>query len=52
MWKRYDDDVIVIVAAFLSAIIVIFINLFDNACAISFVYQIIVSICKYVLIFF
>ena len=51
MRKRYGDDVIVIVAAFSNAIIVIFVDLIDNASAKSSVRQI-VSIFKHVLTFF
>ena len=50
MRKRYDDDVIVIVVAFLSAIIIIFVDLFDNVCAKSSAYQIVILIFKHILI--
>ena len=50
MRKQYDDDVIMIVVAFLSAINIIFVNLFYNACAKSSARQIIVSTFEHVLI--
>ena len=52
MRKRYGDDVIVIVVAFSSAIIVIFVDFFDNACAKSSACQIVISAFKHVLILF
>ena len=51
MRKRYDDDVIVIVAVFSNAIIVIFVDFFDNVCTKSFARQIVVSTFDYVLTF-
>ena len=51
MRKQYYNDVIIIVAAFLNAIIVILINFFDDVCAKSFAHQIIASIFKHILIF-
>ena len=50
MRKRYDNDIIVIVVAFSNTIIVIFIDLFDNACAKLSARQIIVSTFKHILI--
>ena len=52
MRKRYEDDIIVIVVAFSSAIIVIFLDLFDDACTKSSVRQIFISIFKHILILF
>ena len=49
MRKRYDDDVIVIIAAFSNAIIIIFVDLFDDACAKSSARQIITSTFEHVL---
>ena len=50
MQKQYNDDIAVIVIAFSSAIIIIFVDLFDDVCAKSSVCQIIISILEYVLI--
>ena len=52
MRKRYDNNVIMIVVAFSNAIIIIFVNLFNNACMKSSVHQIIISIFEYVLTLF
>ena len=52
MRKRYDDNVIVIVAAFSSAIIVILVDLFDDVYAKSSARQIVTSTFKHVLTFF
>ena len=49
MRKRYGNDVIVIVAAFSNAIIVIFVDLSDDVCAKSSTRQIIASAFKHVL---
>ena len=51
MRKPYDNDVIVIVVAFSNAIIIIFVDFFDNVYAKSFVRQIIASIFEHVLTF-
>ena len=51
MRKRYDDDVIMIIIAILNAIIVIFVDFFNDVCAKSSARQIIISIFEYVLIF-
>ena len=52
MRKRYGGDVIVIVVAFSSVIIIIFVDLFDDVCAKSFARQIVVSTFEYVLTLF
>ena len=52
MRKRYGDDVIVIVAAFSNAIIAIFVDLSDDACAKSSARQIVASIFEHVLALF
>ena len=52
MRKRYHDDVIVIIAVFSSAIFIIFVDLFDDACVKSFARQIIILIFEHVLTFF
>ena len=51
MRKRYDDDVIIIVVAFLSAIIVIFVDLFDDACVKLSARQIVISTFEHILTF-
>ena len=51
MQKRYNDDVIVIIFAFSNAIIIIFVDLFDNVYAKSSVRQIVISVFEYVLTF-
>ena len=52
MQKRYDDDAIMIVVAFLNTIIIIFVNVFDDVCAESSAYQIIILAFKHVLTLF
>ena len=52
MRKQYDNDVIMVVTAFLNAIIIIFVDFFDDICAKSSVRQIITSIFEHVLILF
>ena len=52
MRKRYGGNMIMIVVAFLSAIIIIFVDLFNDACAKSSARQIITSIFKHILILF
>ena len=52
MRKRYDDNVIMIVVAFSNAIIVIFVDFFDDACTESSVRQIITSTFEHILILF
>ena len=52
MQKRYGGDVIVIVVAFSSAIIVIFVDLFDDAYAKSSARQIVASTFEHVLTLF
>ena len=52
MQKRYDYNVIMIVIAISSAIIVIFIDLFDNVYATLSARQIVILIFKHILILF
>ena len=52
MRKRYEDDVIVIVAAFLSVMIIIFVDIFDDVCAKSSARQIIILIFEHILTLF
>ena len=52
MRKQYDDDLIVIVTAFSNIIIILFVDLFDDACAKSSARQITTLTFEHILIFF
>ena len=51
MRKRFENDVIIIVTVFSNAIIIIFVNFFDDVCAKSSTRQIIISTFEHILTF-